>query len=150
MDDDETLKLLRAALAGADDRQPPVPVLAAAVAAGTWTRLDEQLATLVADSADSAMTSAGMRGSGADVRALTYTTDGLTIECELAPDALLGQAVPVQPGITVELVWPDGTGRPLPLQPDGSFHVRPAPAGPVGIRCRRPGRPDALTPWLLP
>jgi hypothetical protein len=149
MDDDETLKLLRAALAGADDRQPPVPVLAAAVAAGTWTRLDEQLATLVADSADG-MASAGMRGSGADVRALTYTADGLTIECELAPDALLGQAVPVQPGITVELVWPDGTGRPLPLQPDGSFHVRPAPAGPVGIRCRRPGRPDALTPWLLP
>jgi hypothetical protein len=149
MDDDETLKLLRAALAGADDRQPPAPVLAAAVAAATWTRLDEQLATLVADSADD-MASAGMRGSGADVRALTYTADGLTIECELAPDALLGQAVPVQPGITVELVWPDGTGRPLPLQPDGSFHVRPAPVGPIGIRCRRPGRPDALTPWLLP
>jgi hypothetical protein len=146
MDDDEMIEVLRAVLAS--EAAPP-QVIEAAVAAGAWTRLDHELAVLVADSADDAVP-AGVRGSGADVRQLTYVADDLTIECEVAPDALRGQAVPAGDGLRVELVGPDGTGRPVQLRPDGSFLVRPAPAGPVGIRCHRPGHPSTLTPWLLP
>jgi hypothetical protein len=150
MDDDETLEVLRRSLAdGAPDGDLPAAVLTAAEAAGGWARLDDELAVLVADSADEPV-AAGVRGSAVDARQLTWVAGDLTVECELVPDGLVGQAVPAEDGLSVELVGPDGSVRPLELRPDGSFLVRPAPDGPVGIRCHRPGRPSTLTPWLLP
>ena len=149
MDNDEIIEVLRSALTDrVQDEAPPNRVLAAAVAAGRWTRLDAQVAELVADSADD-LVPTGARGEG-ELRQLTYAAGGLTIECELAADALRGQMVPATPGTSVELVEPDGTSQAILLRPDGSFAVRPAPEGPVGIRCRRPDHPDVLTPWLVP
>lgn len=150
MDDAEMLKVLRTALAdSAQDEAPPARVVDAAVAAGGWTRLDGELAALVADSADEAVP-AGVRGGAAEVRQLTYRSGELSIECELGPDTLIGQVLPAPAGTTVELVTPDGTGRPVGLRPDGGFLISPVPDGPVGLRCRRPGRPATVTPWLLP
>lgn len=150
MDDDEMIEVLRLSLAdGAADGEVPAAVLTAAETAGAWTRMDDELAVLIADSADEPAP-AGVRGGAAGARQLTWVVDDLTVECELGPDGLVGQAVPAPNGLRLELVGPDGSGRPLELRPDGSFLVRPAPDGPVGIRCHRPGRPSTLIPWLLP
>lgn len=150
MDDHEILRLLREALSPAGpatDENPPAQVVEAALAAGDWTRLDYELAALVADSADSTA-AAGVRAATADLRLLTYAWEDLTIECELGAGALLGQVVPAS-GLRLELVTPDGESRPMEIDAEGRFLVQPLPAGPVGIRCIRAGRQAVLTPWLL-
>jgi hypothetical protein len=150
MDDHEVLKLLREALSSAEpatDEDPPGQVVEAALAAGHWARLDYELAELVADSADSAAT-AGVRAATADLHQLSYAWENLTIECELGGGALLGQVVPAL-GSRLELVTPDGESRPIEIDEEGRFLLRPLPAGPVGIRCTRAGRQTVLTPWLL-
>jgi hypothetical protein len=150
MDDHEILKLLREALSPAAQEageKPPAHVTEAAYAAGDWTRLDYELAMLLADSADS-VGAAGVRAAPTDLRQLTYSLDDLTIECELGPDALLGQVVPAS-GLRLELVTPDGESRPLDVDAEGRFLVQPPPTGPVGVRCTRAGRQAVLTPWLL-
>jgi hypothetical protein len=150
MDDHEILKLLREALSPATPEageEPPAHVIEAAFAAGGWTRLDHELAELVADSADRLAT-AGVRAGPTDLRQLTYSMEDLTIECELGAGALLGQVVPAA-GLRLELVEPDGESRPLEMDEAGRFLLQPPPAGPVGIRCIRPGRQAVLTPWLL-
>jgi hypothetical protein len=147
MDDHEILELLREALSPEIDEEPPASVLDAAFAAGGWARLDYELAELVADSADS-VAAAGVRAAPADLRLLTYSLEDLTIECELGAEALLGQVVPAS-GSRLELVTPDGRSRPLEVDPQGRFLLQPPPTGPVGIRCTRPGRQVALTPWML-
>jgi hypothetical protein len=150
MDDREILKVLCDALSpvrSSEDEDPPPQVLDAAYAAGDWLLMDDRLAELVLDSADSLVTP-GVRGSPGETRQLTYRLDDLTIECELAPDALLGQVVPVA-GVAVELVGPEGPSRAVDQDADGRFLVRPRPRGPVGIRCTRPDRPRVMTPWLL-
>jgi len=149
MDEHEILKLLREALSPAAleaDEEPPASVIEAALAAGEWVLPDYELAELVADSADSA--AAGVRAAPADLRLLTYSLEDLTIECELGAGGLLGQVVPAS-GSLLELITPDGRSRPLEVDPQGRFLLQPPPTGPVGIRCTRPGRQVALTPWLL-
>lgn len=150
MDDHEILRVLREALSPAAPGAtgyPPAQAVQAAVAAGGWTRLDYELAALMADSADSVAT-AGVRSGPAELRQLTYLLEDLTIECELGPDALLGQVVPAAE-LRLELVTPDGGSRSLDVDADGRFMLRPPPTGPVGIRCTRAGRQTVLTPWLL-
>ena len=155
MDDHEILNVLREALshddAGAAE-YPPASAVEAAVAAGRWTRLDYELAALT-DSAESGEPVAGVRAAGVradpvELRHLTYSLEDLTIVCELGPSGLAGLVVPAT-GLRLELVMPNGSSRQLDLDVDGRFLLDPPPAGPVGIRCTRPGRQAVLTPWLL-
>ncbi|HEY6748923.1 MAG TPA: hypothetical protein VI357_24800 [Mycobacteriales bacterium] len=156
MDDDETMRILRGSLRAAPASMPgTVPSLRAiedAVSAGRWIRMDDEFAELVADSADHPI-SAGVRGSAGAARMLTYRLDDLTLECELATDALWGQAIwsrgAPNPLLKLELVTPDGGVTPMDLDAEGRFLLQRVPPGPVGIRCIREGRPRAMTPWFL-
>jgi len=149
MDDHEMMVILREALSpgppGGED--PPDRVLEAAYAAGSWILLDAQLAELVVDTAD-ARAVMGVRAPLADPHQLTYRLHDLTVECELDADALLGEVTPAQ-ALRLELVRPDGTHRPVDLDADGRFLVRPRPRGPVAILCTRAGGPAIVTPWFL-
>jgi len=154
MDDDEMLKLLQEALAdGGGDDEVPAAVVAAAVAAGGWARLDDELAVLVADSADEPV-STGVRGrESGGYRLLTYELDDCTLDCELMPDGLLGQVTTTGTvtlsAVTLSAVTPDGRDQPLPLDRDGRFLLRPLPGPTFALRCTRAGRGAALTPWVL-
>ncbi len=143
MNDDELMIVLHAALAADEDVSPRS--IAAAESAFHWIRVDDELAGLVFDSADEEAP-AGVRGGVR--RQLTYRFDDLLIDCEVGPDALLGQLIPATPA-RIELWSADGARRALDLDDEGRFAVRPAPAGPVSIRCSRAGRTDVVTPWLL-
>jgi hypothetical protein len=152
MDDDEIMNILREALSPlpetAKTDAPPAHVVGAALAAGDWLRLDHELAELVADSTDRAAASEVRGAADSEFRQLTYRFDDLTIDCELTPEALRGQAAPAE-RLRLELVAPDGRSTLLDVGLDGRFLVQPPPVGPVGIRCVRPGRPRAMTPWFL-
>jgi hypothetical protein len=150
MDDREMLKVLRDALSPVrpGSAEDPAPhVLDAAYAAGDWLRMDDRLAELMLDSADSPVPS-GVRGSAAETRQLTYLHEDLRVECELTPEALFGQVSPAA-GVLVELIGPTGPRRTVDVDDEGRFLVRPRPHGPVGIRCTRAGRPRVMTPWFL-
>jgi hypothetical protein len=149
MDDHETMEILREALSPgpSGDEDPPDRVVEGAYAAGSWVVLDAQLAELVADSAHT-RAAMGVRAPLADPHQMTYRLHDLTVECELDADALLGEVTPAQV-LRLELVQPDGTHRPVDLDADGRFLVRPRPRGPVAIRCTRTGGPAIVTPWFL-
>jgi hypothetical protein len=144
MDDDELMMLVQAALAA--DEKPTPRALAAAADAFRWLCVDDELADVVFDSADSPM----LRGAraGRSCRLLTYRSDDLLIDCEIHAGALFGQVVPAMP-VTLELRSPDGRHRPLAVDGQGSFMVEPTPAGPLSIRCLRAGRQAFITPWVL-
>jgi hypothetical protein len=150
VDDNEIIRdLSRSASQGrsAELGEPPAHVLDAAYQAGIWAGLEAELAQLVADSADDP-TPVGVRGVETDVRQLSYRFAGLTLECELGPDDMVGHIRP--PGeVRLDLVAPNGSSRPVPLDSDGRFLVRPRPRGPVAVRCTRPDGSPALTPWFL-
>jgi hypothetical protein len=143
MNDDELMIVLREVLA--EDEQVSPRSTEAAESAFRWLRVDDELAELVFDSADTA-TLAGVRG--APQRQLTYRFDDLLIDCEVSHDTLLGQLIPLTPA-RVELWSADGARRLLDLDKDGRFVAKPPPSGPVNIRCSRPGHNDIVTPWLL-
>jgi hypothetical protein len=143
MNDDELMIVLREVLAE-DERVSPRSI-EAAESAFRWLRVEDELAELVFDSADT-VTLAGVRG--APLRQLTYRFEDLLIDCEVSHETLLGQLIPVMPA-RVELWSADGARRPLSLDEDGRFAAKPPPSGPVSIRCSRAGHNDIVTPWLL-
>jgi hypothetical protein len=154
MDDDEMMSILGSALRATPESgagaTPSARALEQAVRAGRWVRIDEELAELVTDSAHEPVLT-GLRGPADEVRMLTYRLDDLTLECEVGSDALWGQAVGSAGAspVRLELLTPDGAAAPLDVDADGRFLLSPVPAGPLGIRCIRDGRPPAMTPWFL-
>jgi len=151
MTDDELITVLRAALAGDGPApaQVPASAVAAAEAAFGWVSTGDLLAELVFDSADPTSLVPTRRRGAAAARQLSYRSDGLDIECEVTADGLLGQVEPAG-HVRLELLGHAGEPVPLDLDDEGRFLSERVPPGPVCIRCRRPGRPDVLTPWLLP
>lgn len=134
----------------ADDPVPP-EVVAAARAASTWRRIDEELAELVEDSIGVA---AGVRGGAA--RLLTYQLGTLTIELEVSTSGgtlrLLGQVVPPQPArIRAE----QGGGAVTAVADHlGRFRVDGLASGPTRLVCTpvgpdgAPGTP-VRTEWTI-
>jgi hypothetical protein len=146
MDDDELVRVLGESLAG--DLTVSTRAVGAARAAYDWMQVDAELADLVFDSADQPEL-AGVRGGAEDVRQLTYQAAGLTIECELSVDGIVGEVLPPGPA-RVRLQAPGSAERELAVDERGRFVDDEPPAGPFSLRLARPGEPEVTTPWALP
>jgi hypothetical protein len=117
----------------------PVPslVIDTAKASLGWRRLDADLAELLSDSALGEEAVALTRGSGAPVRAVTFSSATLTIDIEVHVEdqarTLLGQLVPPAPA-TIEIQTMDDS--PLSAEADrlGRFRVRLSAGGPIRLR----------------
>src|SRR5262249_60876856 len=109
MDDDELVRVLGESLAG--DLTVSARAADAARAAYDWMQVGGELAELVFDSADQPEL-AGVRGGAAGVRQLTYQAAGLTVECELSVDGVVGEVLPPGPA-RVRLQAPGSAGRGL-------------------------------------
>jgi hypothetical protein len=143
--DDELLALVGRALRTAD----PVPdeVREGARAAWTWRTIDEELATLVFDSAAELT---GVRSEDTS-RQLTFRAPGMEIEVMVVDDAtrrLVGQLVP--PGaFTVTLLAGDAE---VPQATDrlGRFAFDDVAPGPVRLVVADPdGTAVVTTEWVL-
>lgn len=149
--DDAELAALEQELRMAAGLLDPVPpgLVEQAVAGFTWRTVDAELAELVYDSAAD-REPAGVRG-GDQPRLLTFRTDRLSIEVELAgagggPAELVGQLIPAQPA-EVEL---QQAGQQLPVSTDqlGRFTVTPPASGPLRLHCRPPAGRPVVTDWF--
>jgi hypothetical protein len=143
-DDDELLEVLREALTTA--REMPAGFVEAGKAAYAWRTIDAELAALTYDSAWETEELSLTRSESAQLRTLTFASDGLTIELELTPHEVLGQISPPQAG-TVRLT-PDNTT--LPIDDLGFFIVRPVPHHPFRVSCETTTGTTVLTGWISP
>ena len=81
------------------------------------------------------------------IRALTFTSDHLSIEIEVNEDSLLCQLVPTDEG-TVELQTRAGESIRIAVDEMGCFSVRPLPAGPFRLHCQLTGGATVVTGWI--
>ena len=118
------------------DPVPPLVIDTAKASLG-WRRLDADLAELLSDSALEEEAVALTRGSGAPVRAVTFSSTALTIDIEVHIEerarTLLGQLSPPAPA-RIEIQTMDEA--PLSAEADrlGRFRVRLTAGGPVRLR----------------
>jgi hypothetical protein len=139
--DDALLSELRTALA-----PDPVPaaVVAAARASFTWRSVDEELAELLSDSADLALT--GVRGTGD--RRLAFEAPQLVIEFVLVPgprgSRLEGQLAP--PGPARIEVRHGGAVAEIEADDQGRFVLDGIRKGPLALRVLRGDEPPVRTP----
>jgi hypothetical protein len=152
-DPDEPLMAeLRAFFAQVD----PVPPLVTETAKASlgWRRLDADLAELLSDSALEEEQVALARGSGAPVRAVTFSSSALTIDLEVHVDdqsrTLLGAlSPPAAAALEIQTI----AEAPLSVETDqlGRFRVRLPAGGPIRIRVLggegRAG-PEVETSWI--
>jgi hypothetical protein len=141
VNDDDLMAELRAALT-----PDPVPagVVAAARASFTWRSVDEELAELLSDSADLALT--GVRGTGD--RRLSFEAPQLVIEFVLVPgprgSRLEGQLAPPGPA-RIEVRHGTGT-TDIEADEHGRFVLDGVRHGPLALRVLRDGGPPVRTP----
>ena len=134
---------IRSTLASVD----PVPgsVTSAALASLGYRRSEARLAELVADSA---LSSASVRGGPYAPRLLTFTAPGLVIELEINASAahrdIVGHLAPSRPA-DVEIRWPGGA-RTAHADLSGHFTATELPSGPISMVCHIPDQPIA-TSW---
>jgi|tagenome__1003787_1003787.scaffolds.fasta_scaffold20576607_2 hypothetical protein len=136
--DDEMLARLR----NAANELDPVPehVLAAARAAITTRRLDEELAELIADSA---LVDSAVRAAGGEVRLLSFEAADVSLELQVE---YRGDEVSVRglvTGTTGEaVVEVAGTRHTVPID-DGWFAVTGLPRGATRVSV-----PGVVTSWV--
>lgn len=131
-------------------REPKVPsgVLEAAKGTYTWRTVDAELAALAYDSADAGGACAGVRGSTtAPVRSVSFEAPGIWIELTITDDCILGQILPPRSGV-LEAHRMDGTATQVAVDHDGSFQIRPLPAGPFRLRFRTASCCGVLTDYV--
>jgi hypothetical protein len=165
-DDEQLISALQAAVLAAGD--VPSDFVEAGQAAYAWRAIDAELAALSYDSqaaqaaGDGEPALAGMRAEPAALRALTFSSDRLTIEVQIGGDRLLGQVAPppswpqdavprdgsAAAECQVRMELGDGTSVVAPADRVGWFTIRPVPAGPFRLRVIMTGRPDVLTRWV--
>lgn len=139
MDDDRLLEDLAAAVR--EEQQVPASFLAAGRAAFDWRNVDAELAALAEDAL------AGTRQEPAELRSFTFVARELSIEVEVADDALLGQIVPPRPG-RIELRGRDGSTRTAEVDEVGWFALRPLPTGMFRLYFEDPAGAQVLTEWM--
>jgi hypothetical protein len=154
--DEELLAALREALHGraappghdpqAGQAVPP-EFIEAGQALYTWRNIDAELAELTYDSIHDTLAGAGQRAADPPVRTLTLSSAHLTIELEASAEAILGQLVPVQPGL-VEIQSGPGKGAETSVDTMGLFTIQPIPDRPFRLRCQAAGGFVVLTEWL--
>ena len=112
-----------------------------------WHDIDAELAQLTYDSSTDAQRSLAVRSETASIRALTFTSAGLSIELEVTEGCLLGQIIPPRSG---ELEVNDKTGGITtgPIDEVGCFTVDPIPASPFRLRFRTSEGVDVVTGWI--
>ncbi len=134
------------------DAVDPVPTEVLAVASGAlaWRSIDDDLAALVADSADTGDRLAGVRDGGG-ARLVTFEADRVVIEVEVAETGatrrLLGQVIPAATASVVVETPADATAADV--DPLGRFSVTGVARGPVRLTCRlHDGAHHVVTSWI--
>lgn len=144
-DDDQLLAELGRSVRATQDM--PDRFVQAGKAAYLWRGIDAELARLQEDSA-AQPAEAGLRAGRSDHRSLTFVTPSLTIELDVAPDALRGQISPPQSG---SVRMHPLTGRhptgPFDIDDVGWFVIRPAPTGSVQLSVESAGG-TVVTSWF--
>jgi hypothetical protein len=145
-DDDELMARLQQAL----HRRQSVPVefMETARNAYAWHDIDAELAQLTYDSGPGRQLAAATRAEDAQIRALTFTSARLTIELEVAPDAVLGQILPMQTAALEVQMRSGEEESQFSTDEIGCFAIRPVPRSPFRLRCRASGGVDVLTGWI--
>jgi hypothetical protein len=144
-DDDELFLALRHAIRSRE--AVPADFIDAAKGAFAWRNIDAELAELTYDSLTSIESALSVRAESASIRALTFSSQRLTIELELVGDSLIGQIVPGQ--LAVITVEPKvGASTILDADDIGRFSMQPIPAGLFRLHCRTATGIEALTGWV--
>ena len=144
-DDDTLLAALKGALSVRQDIPPEF--ISAARNAYTWLTIDAELAQVAYDSARDLPAMAGLRSDATSGRVLTFTSARLSVELEVADDAVLGQLIPAGPG-TVEIQPPADVALTVTVDALGCFRVSPVPATLIKLSCRTTAGADLQTGWF--
>jgi hypothetical protein len=112
-----------------------------------WHNIDAELAQLTYDSYQDRREVAAMRSETASIRALTFTSDHLSMELEVTAHSLLGQIIPPRPG-ALEIHTKAGQITSVEVDEIGRFAVDPIPNSPFRLRCRTADGTDVLTGWI--
>jgi len=112
----------------------------------TYDSLGDPLGYSLGDSLSDRERAAAVRSEAASIRALTFTSAGLSIELEVGEGSLLGQIIPPRAG-TIEVHTTAGVAS-SPVDEIGCFAVTPIPASPFRLRCRTEDGADVLTGWI--
>jgi hypothetical protein len=145
VDDERLLADLGKAVRAA--QEVPDRCLRAAKGAFTWRTIDTELAELSYDSV-TRPTLAGVRAEAATVRALTFTTRGITIDVEITADALQGNVAPPCAG-DIEMHLPDGTRHTASVDADGWFIFTLVPAGTFRLYLHCQDGTTMVSAWTL-
>lgn len=143
-DDDELLAALGEALRARE--AVPEWFVETGKNAYAWHNIDAELAQLTYDSDSDRDLVAAVRSETATIRALTFTSERLSIELEVGDGSLLGQIIPPRAG-TVETHTRAGVTT-SPVDEIGSFAVEPIPASTFRLRIRTTDGLDVLTGWI--
>jgi hypothetical protein len=143
--DDQLLAALKESLR--IQRDVPAEFTEAGKNAYAWHNIDAELAQLTYDSLQDRGPALSVRSETASIRALTFTSDHLTIEMEVNGDSLLCQLFPTGEA-TIELQ--DRAGIIASIQADevGCFAIRPIPASPFRLACRTADGTSVVTGWI--
>jgi hypothetical protein len=112
-----------------------------------WHNIDAELAQLTYDSSTDVQRSMAVRSETASIRALTFTSAGLSIELEVTENCLLGQVIPPRGG-TLEVHHTAGATTTEPIDEIGCFTVEPIPESPFRLRFRTTDDIDVVTGWI--
>ena len=112
-----------------------------------WHNIDAELAQLTYDSNKDRLEATALRSETASIRALTFTSDHLTVELEVTEHSLLGQIIPPRTG-TLEIHTRTGEISSAEVDQIGCFAVEPIPDSPFRLRCHTDDGSDVLTGWI--
>ena len=145
-DDDQLLAVLKESLQAQWD--VPAGFTEAGHSAYAWRNIDAELAELTYDSMQDHAPSPGVRSETASIRALTFTSDHLSIEIEVNEDSLLCQLVPTDEA-TIELQTRAGVVDRIEADEVGCFPIRPIPSAPFRLRCQTTDGATVVTGWII-
>ncbi len=144
-DDDQLLALLKGSLQV--QRDVPAEFTVAARNAYAWRNIDAELAQLTYDSMQDRAPAPSVRSETASIRALTFTSDHLTIEMEVNGDSLLCQLVPADEA-TIKLQTHAGIIASIEVDEVGCFSIHPIPASAFRLRCGTTAGATVVTGWI--
>jgi hypothetical protein len=112
-----------------------------------WHNIDAELAQLTYDSNEDQLEAVAMRSETASIRALTFTSDHLTLELEVTGNSLLGQIFPARAGV-LEIHTRAGEISTTEVDEIGCFSVDPIPGVPFRLRSGASDGTQVLTGWI--